>query len=67
MVAIEKRCRLLDLILEMNLSWEVDLAISQIMKASPENLKEDLADRIIKQIENCKSEKEVIETLNLEV
>ena len=59
------RVQLLKIISKMNLSNSTDLKISQIIKNCDKNTRESKAKEILEIIQNCKTEKEVIQKLQL--
>ena len=59
------RAKLFKITGEMNLSMSTDRAISSLMKGLSPSIKENMAKEIIEKIIDCKTEKEVIQKLQL--
>ena len=59
------RTHLLKIIMDLDISESTGEKITTPILKAPEDTKESLAESIVKKIENCKTEEEVIETLGL--
>ena len=59
------RVKLLKSISVLKLSESTGEKITTLIRKAPQGSKESTAENIVKKMENCKTEKEVIETLGL--